>query len=367
MPHGNKKKVRCRRCLITTTYPGVVFNHNGICNQCIEHKERTVIGKAELLKKLETRKGDKYDCAIGISGGKDSCYVAYLAKKKYGLNALAVCYDFPFLVNLARDNIKRVTDNIGMDLIVIKSKENLEYNLVQSHFTSLASTGTTWGQCLFCHYGIDAILYNVAIEKKIPFILTGITQYELWNPGNRIKFLLKRIKNLHSRDIFGFFYYQSKTYLKLLQQRRLYPIHGNSCFNVYKKARIPELGPEMIHMFDYIHWDPKLIEKTLKDQTGWIRPKGETSWRYDCILEPLLDYTYMKEFGISCTGIYLSKLIRSGLLTRDKGLKTIEVRESEEVLRKSLIKVLQFLNVSNKTKNKYLNKHRVWAKSLQIS
>jgi hypothetical protein len=281
-----------------------------------------------------------------------------------GLHALAICYDFPFLVNLAKDNIKRVTDTLEMDLIVIKSKNHLEYDLVRSHFTSLASTGTTWGQCLFCHYGIDAVLYNVAIEKKIPFILTGITQYELWNPGNRSKFILKRIKNLHSSDILEFVYYQSKAYLNLLRQRRQFPIQGNSCFNVYKRARLPEQGPEMIHVFDYIHWDHMLIEKTLKEQTGWVRPKGETSWRYDCILEPLLDYTYMREFGISCTGIYLSRLIRSGLLTRDEGLKTLEKKESEEVMRKSLLNVLSFLNVSEKTKIKFINSHHQWAKSL---
>ena len=41
---------------------------------------------------------------MGISGGKDSCYVAYLAKKKYGLRVLAVTYDFPFMVELAAEH-----------------------------------------------------------------------------------------------------------------------------------------------------------------------------------------------------------------------------------------------------------------------
>lgn len=315
------------------------------------------------MKKLEAKKGTEYDCVIGISGGKDSCYVAYLAKEKLGLNALAVCYDFPFLVNLARDNIRRVTESLGMDLLFINSKGHLEYKLMRNHFASLASTGTTWGQCMFCHYGIDAVLYNVAIEKKIPFILSGITQNELWNPGSRTKFLLNRVKKLPPGEIARYLYYQSKAYFNLFRQRWQFPIHGNSCFNVYKRAKLPEQGPEVINVFDYMHWDQDLIEKTLKEQTGWVRPKGETSWRYDCILEPLLDYTYVKEFGISCTGIYLSGLIRSDLMSRDEGLKTIELKESEEVMRKSLQNVLSFLNVSVKTRRKFLKNHSEWATS----
>lgn len=345
------------------TYPGIVFNDKGVCNQCHEFKARALLGEKALLKKLETKRGNKYDCVIGISGGKDSCYVAYLAKKILNLNALAVCYDFPFLVDLAKDNVKRVTSSLGMDLIFIKCKGHLEYNLMRNHFSSLAATGTTWGQCMFCHYGIDAILYNVAIENEIPFILSGITQNELWNPGNRTKFLLNRIKKLPFRDIFEYLYYQSKAYFNLIYQRKLFPIQGNSCLNVYKRATLPEQGPEVIHMFDYIYWEQNLIEKTLKEQTGWVRPKGESSWRYDCILEPLLDYTYMKEFGISCTGIYLSGLIRSGLMSRDDGHKTLKIRESEKVMRKSLLKVLYFLNISTRTKNKFMQNHSDWAMS----
>lgn len=358
---GNNINVRCSRCLIPQTYPGVVFDDNGVCNQCLAFKKQVLLGKNALLKKLETQKGIAYDCVIGISGGKDSCYVAYLAKKEFGLKALAVCYDFPFLVDLAKDNIRRVTDSLGMDLIVINSKGHLEYDLVRNHFSSLASTGTTWGQCMFCHYGIDAVLYNVAIEKNIPFILSGITQNELWNPGSRTKFLLNRVKKLPLNEICECIYYQSKAYINLFRQRRQFPIQGNSCFNVYKKAKLPQQGPEVVHVFDYMHWDQNLIEKTLKEQTGWVRPKGETSWRYDCMLEPLLDYTYMREFGISCTGIYLSGLIRSGLMSRDKGLKTLETKESEVVLRKALLNVLSFLNVSAKTKIKFLKNHREWA------
>ena len=74
-------------------------------------------------------------------------------------------------------------------------------------------------------------------------------------------------------------------------------------------------------MFDYIEWDQETIEKTPRyEETGWQKPERSLSWRYDCVLEPLLDYTYQREFGISSAGLYLCDLIRSGGISREEAL-----------------------------------------------
>ena len=78
------------------------------------------------------------------------------------------------------------------------------------------------------------------------------------------------------------------------------------------QGKSPSDGPETIRVFDYIEWDQEAIEKTLQEETGWQRPSKALTWRYDCILEPLLDFTYKKEFGISSAGLYLCGLIRAG-------------------------------------------------------
>jgi predicted PP-loop superfamily ATPase len=96
----------CSRCLLPNTYPGIEFNEQGICNHCLEYKKPQLLGEAAFSEKINSKHGNKYDCVVGISGGKDSCYVAYLAKEKFNLRTLAVCYDFPFLVDLARQNVR---------------------------------------------------------------------------------------------------------------------------------------------------------------------------------------------------------------------------------------------------------------------
>lgn len=315
------------------------------------------MGERMFLEKIASRKGQRYDFVLGISGGKDSCYVAYLAKKKFGLRALAVSYDFPFMVDLARKNIRAVCDSLGLELLVVKSRNNLEYNLLRNHLLSLAGTGTTWGQCMFCHYGIEAVLYQAAKSRNIPFILSGITSSEVWwNPGSRTNFLARRVKKLPLTEKAAFAFYQCRAYAGLIDQRLQFPIPGNSSFNAYRRAHLPKEGPETVPVFDYIAWDQRVIEKTLREETGWQKPPKTLTWRYDCILEPLLDFTYKKEFGISSAGLYLCGLVREGLAGRNEALAMLQENEAQERLDANLRKVLDFLHIPAKRQEKYFGK-----------
>jgi hypothetical protein len=347
---------RCVQCLLPNTYPKIAFNADGVCNHCLDYKPSEPLGEELFLQKIHSRRGTTYDCVLGISGGKDSCYVAYVAKKKFGLRPLAVSYDFPFMVDLARKNTQTVCERLGIELLVIKSRNNLEYNLMRNHFMSLAATGTTWGQCMFCHYGIEAILHQTARSRGIPFILSGVTSNEVWwNPGNRLSFLVKRLKDISISEKVLFGLYQSKAYLGLVDQRKQFPIPGNSRFYVYKRAQTPPDSPETIPVFDYIEWDPEVIEKTLQEETGWQKPAKALSWRYDCILEPLLDYTFYKEFGISSAGLYLCGLIRSGKISREDALRLLEETEDQARLDASLKAVLDYLKIPAHIQNKFSN------------
>jgi hypothetical protein len=335
------------------SYPGISLDQDGVCNLCHDFKKKEPLGEELLLESLSSKKGERYDCIVGISGGKDSCYVAYLAKEKYKLRALAVFYDSPFYCDLARENVSRVCKKLNMDLKTVASKDDLEYRLLQNHIISVGATGTSWGMCRFCHYGIDAVIYSVAREMKIPFNLTGVTKYERWNPGDRKQIMMNRVKKLPINDLLRFLYYQSKAYLLLVSQRRQFRMPCNSLLDVYKAPTKPSNGPVTINLFEYVRWDPGVIEKTLMEKTGWIKPKGSISWGYDCSLEPFLDYTYKKEFGISTVGLYLSHLIRDGMIERDKALEILEESDDEGMLKEKLDSVFDFLKIPKTIRAKF--------------
>ena len=105
----------CTRCLMDATDPDIVFDEKGVCNHCHRYEE---LVSARLYKGVEAERarealvtkikangvGKPYDCVIGVSGGVDSTYVAYVVKQ-LGLRPLAVHLDNGWDSELAVKNI----------------------------------------------------------------------------------------------------------------------------------------------------------------------------------------------------------------------------------------------------------------------
>ena len=89
----------CARCLMDTSDPEIVFDEQGVCHHCHDYDRQIaqkVLGgeagrnylEALVEKMKQDGRGKDYDCIIGVSGGVDSTYVAYLVKQM-GLRPLA--------------------------------------------------------------------------------------------------------------------------------------------------------------------------------------------------------------------------------------------------------------------------------------
>ena len=111
-----------QQCVLTVmdtiADPDISFDEQGICNYYHEYKSaaaRDVFSGAEGEQKLarlvdqikKDGKGKPYDCLIGLSGGVDSTYVAYLVKKA-GLRPLAVHLDNGWNSELAVKNVENI-------------------------------------------------------------------------------------------------------------------------------------------------------------------------------------------------------------------------------------------------------------------
>lgn len=90
MIEGVNKQI-CSRCIYDDTIPYITFNHEGVCNYCLQYDELNLMYPTgekgmEYLRQLaatikEEQKNKKYDVVVGVSGGTDSSYMMYLAKK----------------------------------------------------------------------------------------------------------------------------------------------------------------------------------------------------------------------------------------------------------------------------------------------
>jgi len=104
------------------TDPQITFDPNtGTCNHCnkyFETAKRALKPYSELEKIVDkikkTRKNEEYDCLIGISGGYDSSYTAYLSYN-LGLRALLTHFDNGYNSPEGLHNIKAIIENTGWD------------------------------------------------------------------------------------------------------------------------------------------------------------------------------------------------------------------------------------------------------------
>ena len=115
----------CNRCVMDTTDPIITFDQEGNCNHCMEfinkrskHKYQGAETDAQfkqLIQKIkEEGKGKPYDCVVGLSGGIDSSYVAYICKQN-GLRVLAVHLDNGWNSEEAVQNIKNIARKLEID------------------------------------------------------------------------------------------------------------------------------------------------------------------------------------------------------------------------------------------------------------
>ena len=61
-------------------------------------------------------KNEKYDCMVGLSGGKDSSAMLYTVKK-LGFTPLAFSFEIGYnkMTNSVKEKIKRITNNLNVD------------------------------------------------------------------------------------------------------------------------------------------------------------------------------------------------------------------------------------------------------------
>ena len=123
----------CKRCVYpANSKPLIILDDEGVCSGCRNVESRKSYhdyqvdwiekGKEfeELVKKykeIARKNNNPYDCVIGVGGGKDSSYQAYIAKIKYGMNPLLASYNHTFNTNRGLRNLRNLAEQFSCDLL----------------------------------------------------------------------------------------------------------------------------------------------------------------------------------------------------------------------------------------------------------
>jgi len=316
---------RCTRCVMPDTVPGITFNQDGVCSLCQTFREQQCLGEEALERVIASAKkqdGD-YDCIVPVSGGRDSTYVLYLAKARFGLKVLAVNYDNEFRTDQALVNMEKACEVLDVDFVSVRSKRGIGRKAVRAGIRFDAKRGLPpFSFCSACTYGFRSLAYRSAIEHKVPLILWGESQHEY--TGDMVPKLLdglnpKRsiVQKLSDIDNYRFEF-------DLLLQRLEFPVPGNSIWHrgspVLKDESIKE-----IKIFDYIPWDRRRMKEVITTELMWEKLADRTStWRIDCLLHSCVTYSFYKLFGCSKDCFGYTNMINDGQMDREQALKQEE-------------------------------------------
>lgn len=310
---GDKAYQACTRCIMDTEADGnIAFDAAGICNHCRRYEQmfgsRVIRGEEgkrvleSLVSKVKAAgRGLDYDCVIGVSGGVDSTYVAYLVKK-LGLRPLALHLDNGWNSELAVKNIERTLNKLGIDLFT----HVIDWEEFRDLQVAFLRASTPDGEIPSDH-AIFAILWREAFRRGIKYIISGMnfTTESIYVPDWAYGHSDWRyIKDVHKK--FG----RSKL--------RTYP-HFSLPYLLYVNL----LGRiRTVSILNYIDYDKNQAMRLLSDELGWEYYGGK---HHESIYTRFFQgYILPKKFGIDKRFGHLSDLINAGQITRDAAVAEVQ-------------------------------------------
>lgn len=300
----------CTKCVMDTSDAGITFDESGVCNHCHRYADqmaRIPSGEAAsqelqaLVDKIKTAgQGKPYDCIIGLSGGVDSTYVAYLTKKILGLRPLAVHLDNGWNSELSVKNIENIVKKLGIDLYTHVIDWD-EFKDIQLSFLKASTPDSE----VPTDHAIFSILRKVRRKYKLDYVLNGInskteSHHPLsWSQGHSD---FGYIKSVHKK--FG------NTKIKTFP-------HGN-IFTIFEDR----FSSKWVNILNYIDYNKNEAKKIITEELEWQDYGGK---HFESIYTRFYQgYILPKKFGFDKRKMHLSSLICAGELKREDALKELE-------------------------------------------
>lgn len=312
----------CTKTIMDTSDPNIVFDENGVSDY-YHNFQNTILptwdtkekGHADLMKLAEKIKKDgknrDFDCIIGLSGGLDSSYAAYVAKEIMGLRPLLFHVDAGWNTQQAVGNIEKLVNGLGLDLYtdVINWEEmkDLQVAFLKSQVAD---------QDLPQDYAFFSGLYKFARKNKIKYVITGSNisteccrEPEEWGGYAGIDTTL--VKDIHSQ--FG------------TRPLKSFPLIDILEYKIYYRY---VLGMQVAKPLNLVPFIKAEVEDLLETKFGWQRfqHKHHES-RFTRFYE---DYWLPQKFGYEKRRAHFSSLILTGQMTREEALDRISRPEMDE-------------------------------------
>ncbi len=323
----------CKRCVMdNASDKDIKFEKDGTCEYCNSalankpHYHKDDFDKMVKMLK-EEGKNKEYDCVLGISGGVDSSYLAYLLTKN-GVRVKGVHVDAGWNTPISEANVKKLCKNCNIDLTVITVDREEMYELQKAYLKSGVINQDVPQDHVFF-----AELYNYMIKNHYKYFISGhnwssesITPlrwgYDSYDSTNvkdiYYKYTGKKLKKYKTMSFFKYkimvpYFYK----IKKLRPLNMVEYNPNEALKILKK----EIG--------YEEYGPKHCESVY---TRLLQ----------CYIQP-------KKYGFEKRRAHLSSMVVSGLMKRDEALKILKDKPcDDELIEKDIKYVIKKLGMTRK-------------------
>lgn len=355
---SNRQYQICTNCIMDTSDTTLTFDERGWCDYCRNFHENVLPnwkpgekGIQEIMPMIEKIKsegvGRDHDCLIGISGGLDSSYVAYIAKEKFGLRPLMFHCDAGWNSDLGVSNIQKIIEGLDLDLVTEVINWEEMKDLQRAFFKSQVPFVDT-PQDL----GLFSALYNFAAKNGFKYVITGgnnstecVRESLEWTYFSTD---LRHARDIHRR--FG------------TRPLKTFPTCDILKYKTYYRW---VKGIRVIKLLDSVPYIKKQVIQELNEKFDWQPyPQKHYESRFTRFYE---SYWTPKKFGYDKRRAYMSSEILTGQMTREESLEKISKPElDEETMRQefeyvamkldwSVEEFQEIFNGENKTFRDYKN------------
>lgn len=310
--------IQCSRCIMDTSDdPNLSFDDEGLCHYCrLYEQDKNLLVKAgaegeSLLKATADTiknygKGRKYDCLIGLSGGVDSSYVAYIAKQ-LGLRALCVHFDNGWNSEMAVMNIHNIVNKLGFDLntYVIDWEEFKDLQLAYLKASVIDIEVLT-------DHAIYGSMFKIAKEHDIKYVLGG--------------------HNIATEGILPYHWtYNKKDYINIKSIHKQFGEKKLKTFPFLDKKMKKFIAESGVEFVNYLNWLPFVkdeVKQLLQNELAWRDYGGK---HYESIWTRFYQgYILPTKFGVDKRKAHFSTLICSGQMTKEEALLQMEESPYDE-------------------------------------
>ncbi len=323
----NRENFYCVRCGLSSQYPSVNYDDNGVCHLCQRfEKYKSRAGEyfrpteelLQLVEKIKAQQAHQYDCIVLASGGKDSSYMLGRLVDM-GLRVLAYTLDNGFISDGAKENVQRICKALNIDHVYGKTEamNDIFKDSLERHSN-------------VCH-GCFKTLYTLSLKEAnnrgISTIFTGLSRGQFFETRLTEELFTNADFNVSEIDVV------------VLNARKSYHQIDDAVKSSLDTTHINngKLLDEIQFVDFYRYCDVNLDElyEYLNTRLPWVRP-DDTGRSTNCLINDVGIYVHKAERGFHNYALPYSWDVRLGHKDRDAAMDELDDHIDESQVNKIL-------------------------------